>query len=54
VVSAPNGSRENHRVANEEDRNNRKLKELMAKHPDWNWDYWLCQFEKGYVSEGED
>ncbi len=30
-------------MANEKDRDNRRLKELMAKHPDWDWDYWVCQ-----------
>ena len=37
------GRRKAYRMGNEEDRDNRKLKELMMKHPDWDWDYWEAQ-----------
>ncbi len=37
------GRRKAYRMGNEEDRDNHRLKELMMKHPDWDWDYWEAQ-----------
>ena len=30
-------------MADEKDRDNSKLKILMVKFPDWDWDYWTSQ-----------
>jgi len=30
-------------MANDKDRNNSTIVELMEKFPDWDWDYWTSQ-----------